>query len=43
VKATLSDAGVIVVASTPEQFAAHIKTEMAKAEKTIKTANIKAD
>ena len=43
VKATLSDAGVIVVASTPEQFAGHIKTEMAKAEKTIKTANIKAD
>jgi len=39
----LAEAGVIVVASTPQEFAAHIKSEMAKAAKVIKAANIKAD
>lgn len=39
----LSGAGVIVVAGTPEEFAAHIKTEMEKAAKVIKAANIKPD
>lgn len=40
---TLSKAGVIVVASTPEQFATFIRNEMATAAKIIKAANIKAD
>ena len=40
---TLTKAGVIVVASTPEQFATHIKNEVAKAGKIIRDANIKAD
>ncbi|MBK7660918.1 MAG: tripartite tricarboxylate transporter substrate binding protein [Betaproteobacteria bacterium] len=39
----LSGAGVIVVAGTPEEFAAHIKSEMDKAAKVIKAANIKPD
>ena len=39
----LDKAGVVVVASTPEQFGAHIKNEVAKAGKIIKAANIKAD
>jgi len=39
----LSGAGVIVVAGTPEKFAAHIKSEMDKAAKVIKAANIKPD
>ncbi|MGH8808395.1 MAG: tripartite tricarboxylate transporter substrate binding protein [Noviherbaspirillum sp.] len=40
---TLTKAGVIVVASTPEEFATHIKNEVAKAGKIIRDANIKAD
>jgi tripartite-type tricarboxylate transporter receptor subunit TctC len=40
---TLDQAGVIVVAGTPEAFGEHIKKEMAKASKIIKEANIKAD
>jgi tripartite-type tricarboxylate transporter receptor subunit TctC len=40
---TMNKAGLIVVAGTPEEFAAHIKTEMGKAEKIIRTANIKID
>ena len=40
---TLTKAGVLIVASTPEQFAAHIKAEVAKAAKTIKVAKIKPD
>jgi tripartite-type tricarboxylate transporter receptor subunit TctC len=40
---TLTKAGVIVVASTPEQFSTHIKDEVAKAGKIIRAANIKAD
>jgi tripartite-type tricarboxylate transporter receptor subunit TctC len=40
---TLSKAGVLVVAGTPEQFGGFIKDEMAKAGKTIRDANIKAD
>ena len=43
VNATLTTAGVVVVASTPDQFAAHIKAEMDKSEKLIKAANIKPD
>jgi tripartite-type tricarboxylate transporter receptor subunit TctC len=39
----LSGAGVIVVAGTPQEFAAHIKTEMDKAARVIKAANIKPD
>ena len=39
----LDKAGVVVVASTPEQFATHIKDEVAKAGKLIRAANIKAD
>ena len=39
----LDKAGVVVVASTPEQFATHIKDEVAKTGKLIRAANIKAD
>jgi tripartite-type tricarboxylate transporter receptor subunit TctC len=39
----LAGAGVIVVAGTPQEFAAHIKTEMDKAARVIKAANIKPD
>lgn len=39
----LTKAGVIVVAGTPEQFSAHIKSEVAKAGKIISAANIKAE
>ena len=39
----LTTAGVIVVASTPQEFAAHIKTEMEKSAKIVKAANIKPD
>lgn len=40
---TLSKAGVLIVASTPEQFAAHIAGEMEKTAKIIRFANIKPD
>lgn len=40
---TLNQAGVIIVASTPEQFGEHIKKEMAKASRIIKDAHIQAD
>jgi tripartite-type tricarboxylate transporter receptor subunit TctC len=43
VRSKLTTAGVIVVASTPEEFAAHIKSEMAKAEQLIKETNIRPD
>jgi tripartite-type tricarboxylate transporter receptor subunit TctC len=39
----LDKAGVVVVAGTPVEFAAHIKDEVARAGKIIKAANIKAD
>ena len=39
----LTTAGVIIVASTPQEFAAHIKTEMEKSAKIVKAANIKPD
>ena len=39
----LGKAGVVVVAGTPEEFATHIKNEVAKAGKIIRAANIKAD
>ena len=39
----LTTAGVIVVASTPQEFAAHIVTEMEKSAKVVKAANIKPD
>ena len=39
----LTNAGVIVVAGTPQEFAAHIRTEMDKSAKVIKAANIKPD
>lgn len=39
----LDKAGVVVVAGSPEQFAMHIKEEVAKAGRIIRAANIKAD
>ena len=41
-KAKLMTAGVIGGGGTPEEFAAHIKSEMAKAEQ-LKAADIKPD
>ena len=43
VKKRFADLGVEAVSSTPEQFAAFIKEEMAKYEKLIKEANIKVN
>jgi tripartite-type tricarboxylate transporter receptor subunit TctC len=43
VKKRFADLGVEAVSSTPEQFAAFIKNEMAKYEKLIKEANIKVN
>ncbi len=43
VKATLAAQGLEVAASSPEQFAAHIKNEIAKFAKIGKTAGIKAE
>jgi tripartite-type tricarboxylate transporter receptor subunit TctC len=43
VQQKLTGAGVIVVASTPEEFARFIQSEMDKAAKVIKAANIQAD
>ena len=43
VKDKLVNAGVIVVAGTPQEFAAHIRSEMDKAARIIKTANIQPD
>ena len=39
----LTSAGVIVVASKPEEFSAFIKSEVDKAAKVVKAANIKPD
>ena len=39
----LTNAGVIVIAGTPEEFAAHIRKEMNQAAKVIKAANIVPD
>ena len=39
----LTSAGVIVVAGTPDEFAAYIRSEMAKSAKVIKAANILPD
>jgi Tripartite tricarboxylate transporter family receptor len=43
VKEKLENAGLIVVATSPEEFTTHIESEMAKATKIIRAANIKAD
>ena len=43
VKKSFADLGVEAVSSTPEQFAAFIKSEMAKYGKLIKEANIKVN
>ena len=43
VKQKLSNTGSEVVASSPEQFAAVIKSEMARMGKVIKAAGIRAD
>ena len=43
VKKRFADLGVDAVSSTPEQFAAFIKDEMAKYAKLIKEANIKVN
>ena len=43
IQETLTKAGVLIVGSTPEAFAAHIKSEMVKAAKIIDVANIKPD
>ncbi|MEQ1517349.1 MAG: tripartite tricarboxylate transporter substrate binding protein [Usitatibacteraceae bacterium] len=40
---TLTQAGVVIVASTPAQFAAHIKSEMEKAANVVKVAGIKPE
>lgn len=39
----LSQAGLVIVASTPEQFDAHIRSEVARAANVIRLANIKPD
>ncbi len=39
----LTNAGVIVVAGTPQEFAAHIHSEMDKSARIIKATNIKPD
>ena len=39
----LVNAGVIVVAGTPQEFAAHIRSEMDKAARIVKAANIQPD
>lgn len=39
----LTNAGVIIVAGTPQEFAAHIRSEMDKSAKVIKAANITPD
>jgi len=43
VKATLAAQGLEVAASTPEQFAAHIKSEIARFGQIAKAAGIKAE
>src|SRR5258706_454719 len=43
VKSTLNAQGLEVAPSTPEQFAAHIKSEIARFTKIAKTAGIKAE
>jgi len=43
VKERLTSAGVVVIASTPECFAQFIKSEMQKAERVVRAANIKVD
>jgi len=43
VKATLGAQGLDVAPSTPEQFAAHIKSEIARFTKIAKAAGIKAE
>jgi len=43
VKGKFADLGVEAVSSTPEQFAAFIRDEMAKYAKLIKEANIKVN
>jgi tripartite-type tricarboxylate transporter receptor subunit TctC len=43
VKATLGAQGLEVASSSPEQFAAHIKSEIAKFTRIARTANIKAE
>ncbi len=43
VKARLEGLGTEVVASTPEQFEAYVRTELAKWAKVIKATNIKVD
>jgi tripartite-type tricarboxylate transporter receptor subunit TctC len=42
VKERLTNDGSVVVASTPEQFAAHVRTELDKWSRTIRAAGIKA-
>jgi len=42
VRTRLTEEGGDIVASTPEQFSAYIKTETAKWARVIKAANIRA-
>ena len=42
-KATLAAQGLEVAASTPEQFAAHIKSEIARFGQIARAAGIKAE
>lgn len=41
--AALSNAGLVVIASTPEEFAIHIRSEIKKLAKLIKATNIKGE
>jgi len=43
VKATLAAQGLEVASSSPEQFAAHIKSEIARFTKIAKAAGIRAE
>jgi tripartite-type tricarboxylate transporter receptor subunit TctC len=43
IKATIDKSGVVIVANSPEEFGAFIKSEMDKAKKVIESANIKMD
>ena len=43
VRNRLVDLGVDIVASTPEEFAAYLRTEIARYAKVIKDAGIKAE
>jgi tripartite-type tricarboxylate transporter receptor subunit TctC len=43
VKSTLGNVGLTVASSSPEQFSAHIKSEIARFTRIARTAGIKAE